>query len=330
MLRIRTILFPTDFSECSRQAFAHALFLAEQHEARLHLFHAVVLHDDDPANPEQRFPGSRELFATLFEVAGSQLASLVELHKERPVDIQEFSSRGVSAADLILEHAHEHDVDLIVMGTHGRRGPARLFLGSVAAEVVRSSRAPVLTLRELGGGRPLEAIERILVPIDFSEHSRAALRHATELAGSYQAHLELLHVIQQPVYPYFYAPVPAMAPVGEVQGLRQRGLRALEKLVEQVGDPGIGHDLEIVDGHPASEIVDFARERECDLIVTATHGLTGLERLLLGSTSEQIVRTSPVPVLMVKSFGKSLVGERPRAAEEAAYRPGSPEPVARR
>ncbi len=324
MLKIRTILFPTDFSECSRQAFAHALFLAEQHDAKLHLFHAIVLHDDDPANPARRFPGGQDLLTTLTEIAGSKLASLVEPHEKRPVDVQEYTARGVSAADLILEHAREHDVDLIVMGTHGRRGPARLFLGSVAAEVVRSSRAPVLTLRQLGEGRSLEAIERILVPVDFSEHSRAALLHATELARSYRARLQLLHVIQQPVYPYFYAPVPAVAPVEEVQGLRKRGLRALEKLVETAGDPKLDHDFELVDGHPASEIVDFARDRGCDLIVTATHGLTGLERLLLGSTSEQIVRTSPVPVLMVKSFGKSLVSDPPGAEQAPDARARTP------
>ncbi len=307
MLKIQTILFPTDFSECSRQAFAHALFLAEQYEATLHLFHAVVLHEDDPASPEQHFPDTKELLGKLFEIANSRLASLVKRHEGGPVTLEEFTARGVSAADLILEHAEEHDVDLIVMGTHGRRGASRLLMGSVAAEVVRSSHAPVITLRELEEGRPLEAIERILVPIDFSEHSRVALAYATELARSYDASLQLLHVVQQPVYPYFYAPVPAMAPVEQIQGIRERGARALEKLLEEAGDPKIDHELAVIDGHPASEILDFAREKGSDLIVTATHGLTGLERLLLGSTSEQVVRTSPLPVMLVKSFGKSLL-----------------------
>lgn len=318
MLRIKTILFPTDFSECSRQALAHALFLAEQYEARLHLFHAVVLHEDDPADPERQFPAAPELLETLFKVAGSRLAELVELHRDRPVTLEEHTTRGVSAGDLILEHAEEHDVDLIVMGTHGRRGASRLLLGSVAAEIVRASRAPVLTLRELEEGRPLEAIQRILVPVDFSEHSRTALRHATELARSYDSGLSLLHIVQQPVYPYFYAPVPAMPPVEEIQGIRKRAIRALEKLIDEASDPAIKSETAVIDGHPATEIVDYARQHECDLIVTATHGLTGLERLLLGSISEQIVRTSPVPVLLVKPFGKLLVDERSATDREMA------------
>jgi len=267
----------------------------------------VILHEDDPVDPERHFPESKELLGTMFEIADSQLASLVDLHKDHPVTLEEFRTRGLSPAGLILEHASEHDVDLIVMGTHGRRGPSRFLLGSVATQVVRVSTAPVLTLRELDEGRPLQAISAILVPIDFSDHSRAALRHATELARTYGARLDLLHVVQQPNYPYFYAPVPAMPPVDQIHDLHKRGKEALERWVAEDGDSALEHRLEIVDGHPASEIATFAEERGCDLIVTASHGLTGLDRLLLGSTSEQVVRTSRVPVLMVKSFGKSLV-----------------------
>jgi nucleotide-binding universal stress UspA family protein len=322
MLDIQKILFPTDFSRCSRQAFAHALFLAEQHEATLQLFHAVILHEDDPVDPERHFPESKELLETMFEIADSQLAALVELHEEHPVTLQEFRTRGLSPAGLILEHAREHDVDLIVMGTHGRRGASRFLLGSVATQIVRVSPVPVLTLRELDDGRPLEALDRILVPIDFSSHSRVALRHATELARTYGASLQLLHVVQQPNFPYFYAPVPAMPPIEQLQSLHERGREALQKLVAEAGDASLRHRLEIFDGHPASEIVTFAEENGSDLIVTASHGLTGLDRLLLGSTSEQVVRTSSVPVLLVKSFGKSLVPEETvEVAEPAPLEP---------
>jgi len=323
MLDIKKILFPTDFSRCSRQAFGHALFLAEHHEAQLQLFHAVILHEDDPGDPQRHFPEAQELLVKLFEIADSRLGSLVELHKDHPVALEEFRTRGVSPAGLILEHAREHDVDLIVMGTHGRRGPSRFLLGSVATQVVRASTAPVLTLRELDESRPLEAIGSILVPIDFSGHSRTALRHATELARTYSAELRLIHVVQQPNYPYFYAPVPAMPPAGQIQGLHERGHEALERLVREEGDTTLHHRLEVVDGHPASEIVAHAESGRCDLIVTASHGLTGLDRLLLGSTSEQVVRTSPVPVLLVKSFGKSLVADG-EALETATAAPLAP------
>ena len=323
MLNIRTILFPTDFSRCSQQAFAHALFLAERHEARVHLLHAAILHEEDSADPEHHFPRDREILGTLFEIADSKLASLVELHKDHPVTLEEYCARGFSAPELILEHADEHQVDLIVMGTHGRRGPSRLLLGSVVAEVVRSARVPVLTLRELDLGRPLEAIERILVPIDFSGHSRAALRHATEFARDFHAELQLVHVVQQATYPYFYAPVPVVTPIELVQGVRERGLVALEELVAEVGDPRIHHQLEVVNGHPGTQIVAFASKHNSDLVVTATHGLTGFERLLLGSTSEYVVRNASIPVFLVKPFGKSLVCDLETAETALTYSGGA-------
>ncbi len=317
MLDIRTILFPTDFSPCSRQALGHALLLAEQHQATLHLFHAVVLHEDDPGNPDHSFPGAPDLLASMFEVADSGLAAMTELHKDHPVEIREFRERGVSAADLINEHAQEHDVDLIVMGTHGRRGPARLFLGSVAAEVVRSARAPVLSLRELPDGRPLEAIQTILCPVDFSDHSRLALAHATELARAFHAEVQVLHVFEQPSYPYVYAPVPMVATVEQIEGMRERATRGLQAMIQEVGDPDLRYRVEMVDGHPATEIVGFAERSGADLIVASSHGLRGIERLMLGSTCEEIVRRSSKPVFLVKPFGKSLV-ESPAPRQAAA------------
>lgn len=305
MLKLKKILFPTDFTRCSDQAFNHALFMAEQFGATLQLFHAIVLHEDDPADPARRFPEGEELFRRLFEIADSELAARLEQHGEGPVTIEEYRGRGVSAAETILDHAAEHDVDLIVMGTHGRRGPARLFYGSVAEEVVRFARVPVLTLRELEEPREIEAFERILVPIDFSGHSKEAIAYARELAGAYDARLQLLHVIEEPSYPYFYAPLDGVRPAEHLAALRTKTIDALHELMDE--SPEGSYDVEVTSGHPASEIVAFAEERQSDMIVTATHGLTGLERLLVGSTAEQVLRTSPAPVFLVKSFGKRVL-----------------------
>lgn len=309
MLALKKILFPTDFTRCSDQAFNHALFIAEQFKAKLQLFHAIVLHEDDPADPARRFPEGEELFRRLFEIADSEMASRLERHRDGAVKIEEYRSRGISAAQTILEHAREHDVDLIVMGTHGRRGPARLFFGSVTEEVVRFAKVPVLTLRELDEPRRIEAFERLLVPIDFSAHSRKAVAYARELAEVYGARLQLLHVIEEPSYPYFYAPLDAVRPAEHLEKLRSRSIEALHELMGEASGPETSYDVEISSGHPASEIVAFAEERESDMIVTATHGLTGLERLLVGSTAEQVLRTSPVPVFLVKSFGKRVLEE---------------------
>ncbi len=305
MLSIRKILFPTDFSRCSEQALSHALFFAEQYGAELHLLHAVVLHQDDPADPGHRFPGREELSRRLLEVAGSAMEALVERNRRPKLSIQQFRERGFSPGEVITDHAHEHDVDLIVMGTHGRRGPARLFFGSVAEEVVRFAKCPVLTVRELAEPRPVAEVHKILVPVDFSPHSRAALAHARHLAARYEATLQLLHVIDLPAYPYFYLPLAGFDEPRRVSEIEKRSGEALERLEREVAGPAGPCEKYVVSGRPATRIASFAAEYESDLLVLATHGLSGIERLLLGSTSEEVVRSVPMPVFLVKSHGKS-------------------------
>lgn len=307
MLQIRRLLYPTDFSETAEQALPHALFLAEQFAAELHMLHAVVLHENDPRDPERRFPEASEILEHLFEIADSELARLVEANQSKTFTLKEARVRGFSAGEVILDYAAEHDIDLIVLGTHGRRGPARMFLGSVAEEVVRLADCPVLTLRRQKEPRTIEAIQRILVPIDFSRHSQQALSHARELAAIYGASLQLLHAIEEPVYPYFYAPAGGFSVAKQLDELRAKTDEALAKLLAESGGPEVPVERFVVNGRPAVEITRFAEEHDSDLMVIATHGLTGLERLLVGSTAERVVRQSPCPVFTVKSFGKQLV-----------------------
>ena len=307
MLQVRRILFPTDFSETADQALNHALFLAEQFEAELHMLHAVVLHDSDPRDPERQFPEPSELLQSLFEIADSELARIVEANESKTFVLKEAKVKGFSAGQVILEYAETYDIDLIVMGTHGRRGPARMFLGSVAEEVVRLSSCPVLTLRRRDEPPAGEAIEKILVPIDFSEHSKAALAYAREIAALVDSRLLLIHAIEEPVYPYFYTPAGGFSATHQIDELRQKSDEALEKVMAEAGGPEVETERHVVLGRPATEITRFAEEQGIDMIVIATHGLTGLERFLVGSTAEQIVRLAPCPVFSVKSFGKQLI-----------------------
>ncbi len=315
MLRIRKVLFPTDFSRCSEQALGQALFFAKQYGAELHLLHAVVLHQDDPADPGHRFPASEELYQRLLEVAGTAMAALVDRHRRPELSVRQFRERGFSPGEVILDHASDHDIDLIVMGTHGRRGPARFFFGSVAAEVVRFASCPVLSSRELEEPQPVAAIRRILVPVDFSPHSRVALGHARHLAAAYGAIIQILHVIDLPPYPYFYLPLAGVEEPRRMSELEKKAGEALERLPGEAPGPEVRCEKYVVSGRPASRIATFAAEYESDLVVLATHGLSGIERLLLGSTSEEVVRSVPVPVFLVKSHGKSLLPRGKKAAD---------------
>ena len=307
MLDVKNILYPTDFSATAKQALNHALFLAEQFEVELHMLHAVILHEHDPRAPERRFPEPSDILHNLFEIADSEMAQIIEANRAKTFTLKEAKVKGFSAGQVILDYTREHDIDLVVMGTHGRRGPARMFLGSVAEEVVRQAECPVLTLRDRDQAVTGEAMERILVPVDFSQHSRAALSYAREIAAVYGGRLQLVHTIEEPVYPYFYAPAGGFSVAQQLEELRVKTDEALDKLWSESSGPEVPYDKAVLTGRPALEITRFAEEQDSDMIVIATHGLTGLERLLVGSTAEQVVRLAPCPVFTVKSFGKSLI-----------------------
>lgn len=292
----KTILFPTDFSECSEQALDHALFLAESFGAELHMLHAVLLHQEDPANPEQQFASNVDLLDRLSRIAQTRLAELAD-RSATQVKVRQVERRGFSAAVVILEYAEEVGAELIVMGTHGHRAAARFFLGSVAEQVVRHSECPVLTLRRRRTERPLEAIESILVPVDFSEHSRQAIVTAVSLADRWQAKIELVHVLEIPPLPAFYGPVPEVA---SAQRLLELSDGELRQLGESLVPDGIQWTVTTLEGSASTEIVRHGREVGSDLIVIPSHGRSGLDRLLMGSTTQRVLRMADCPVLTLK------------------------------
>lgn len=302
MKPITKILFPTDFSECSQQALGHAVFLAEQYGAQLHMLHAILLHDEDPNNPLYSFPDPDEIYRTVSAAAHSRLAELLKEHGTDKLDIKEVQRRGIAPGPVILEYAQEAGIDLIVMGTHGRRGLGRLFLGSVAEEVVRLAKCPVLTLRQHKEPRAADKVAQILVPIDFSEHARDALERAVELSKVYDSKLLLLHVLQQPVYPQVYYPGTGAAFSFDYSVVRRQAREALDDLVKEFPQAAERITTKVIDGYPATAITDLAEELRVDLIVISTHGLTGLSHLLLGSVTEKVVRLAQCPVLTVKAF----------------------------
>ncbi|MFB6368144.1 MAG: universal stress protein [Gemmatimonadota bacterium] len=308
MTNIDRILFPTDFSESSHQALPYAVALAETHDAELHLLHASVLHASDPANPSHHFPEMENLTTELEERADERMKELTSEHAPDGLTVVREQRRGISAPPVILEYVDEEEIDLVVMGTHGRRGLRHLMLGSVTEEVVRQAPCPVLTVRELETPGAVEGFETVLAPVDFSEHSELALRHAVGLAQDFGADLQLLHVVEEITYPDFYYPAPV---TGEQMAaeIRERVKGRLEEAVARIGEAGVSASVHVVEGRPAPGIAEFAEENGADLVVVGTHGLTGIKRALLGSVAEGVVRRSRPPVLTVKSSGRSLVGD---------------------
>lgn len=299
MLNISSLLFPTDGSSCARQAYAHATYLADRHGAEVHVLNVV----------EER-TNNLDNLSELIELREADI--LEQLHipvpeSQRPQTKERIHREKVtnpSAAGGILDYAGAHDIDLIVMGTHGRRGVKRVLIGSVAEEVVRLSTCPVFTVCERGDPAPEEAVNRILVPVDFSKHTAALLQHARELAVTYDAQLDLLHVVEGLSIPSVYGVKPVSINSPDVQ---ERVRKRLDEYAAEMQLSGRTLASHVRSGHPAHEVLDFIDEHAVDLVAIATHGRTGFERLLIGSVAEKVVRMASCPVFAVKSFGKSLV-----------------------
>ncbi len=145
----------------------------------------------------------------------------------------------------------------------------------------------------------MEMIKKILVPIDFSDYSKKALQYTVKLAKSFNAELFLVYVIEPMVYPADLSMGQMVIPQSEVN-LSEKANTELEELAtNEIGD-SLKYNILIKTGKPFMEIIETATEVDADLIIIATHGHTGVEHLLFGSTSEKVVRKAPCPVLTLR------------------------------
>ncbi len=305
MLQFKKILYPTDFSQCANKAFTHAVYLARKFQAELHMLNAVILHDNNPHDPASLFPHIEPIHNKLTERGQEKMGKIKESCDVVDIRVKKIIERGIAPAHVILEYARENDIDLIVMGTHGRRGIGHLFIGSVAEEVVRFADCSVLTIKEAKDPQAIESLNNILVPTDFSDYAQHAFTYAKEIASFYGAKLQLLHVIEQTALPSFYE-YGEKSIYNISSNIRDKTKEAMERMLKETKGPEVKIETHIIEGHAAKDIINFTTTHDIDLIVIATHGLSGIEHLLLGSITEKVVRFAPCPVFTVKTFSRSV------------------------
>ncbi len=146
---------------------------------------------------------------------------------------------------------------------------------------------------------PKPDIRSILVPIDFSVHSKNALKYAVPLAEKFNASLHLVYVVEPTIYPADLGFGQVVLP-GVEEELREKGEGELEALMRREIGKRVKASTAVRTGNPHQEILREAEEKGVDLIVVATHGHSGVEHMLFGSTADRIVRRSKVPVLTIR------------------------------
>jgi nucleotide-binding universal stress UspA family protein len=292
---IERILCPIDFSDISHHALAHAAAVARWYEARLTLLYVfvnlpaldlppLVLEDGDRG----RLFGQMRAFADI-------------VPPEVQVDCQLQEARLVH--DAILAQVADTQADLLVLGTHGRSGFQRLFLGSVTEKVIRKVKCPTLIVPprapDIAPGAPVE-FRRVLCPIDFSDGSLAALEYAINLSEEADGQLTLLHVTEMPAAltqePFVVE--DEIARIREVAATDAR--RKLANLTPENARAYCTIDTAVVEGRVYREILRRATEMKTDLIVMGVHGRGALDLLLFGSTTHHVIRASACPVLIVR------------------------------
>ncbi len=314
----RRLLVPLDGSEFSEFALPLALAVAERSGASIELtaVHEPMLPPGliedvggvDSATLGALMPAGERLDAAAWEALEKRLSDYLEDAASRVRD--RFDGTVTTTVldgwpvEELDQRIHEADADLVVMTTHGRGGLSRAWLGSVADGLVRCCGRPVLLTRPHETDVPdLDArneLERVLVPLDGSELAESILDDVVTLCRVTGAACALLGVIIPPLEPGS----PYLAQVSDVfdRLLEEAELRTgeyLDGVAQTLRDRGLAVETHsVVHVQPHGAILGVAEQSGADLIAMATHGRSGVRRMLLGSVGDKVLRSAEVPVLL--------------------------------
>jgi nucleotide-binding universal stress UspA family protein len=294
MLEIKLILCPIDFSEFSIRAYRYALSLAEHYRAKVVVQHVVELWRYPYADFAATAGDYAEFRRVLGEGGLDRLQEFVKKHPHGEIQPELVVQEGI-APDLILSFAETQKTDVIVMGTHGRRGFDRLVLGSVTDRVMRKAHSPVLAVSRprddsMAEGKAwgrVHHLTRILYCTDFSENAAPALNYAISAGEEYDAELTLLHVLED-------VPSPAKTEAATATATEQ-----LNKLIPREERKTLKIKTEVRIGKPYLQIIQLALEAQMDMVTMGVSGRGALDRAVFGSTTYRVIQLGPCPVLAV-------------------------------
>ena len=303
MNSIKNILLPTDFSKNANQALVYAVKLADVMAAKLTLLHVNTLFQEDPNNPDYHFPSLEEFYHKSEDTADKNLQEMTSQHVH--IKIENKVVRGFSPANEIVNFVNANKIELVVIGTHGRTALKHFLIGSVAEKVLRHVSCPVVSVSHHEHEMlTTPEIEKIIVPIDFSTFSKKALENAKELAVLFKAKIKVIHVVDDTIHPAFY--IAGEDSIFDIfPDVKEKTMKSLKELLPEDDNILSEDGLVIREGKPHVEIVKFADEENADLIVMATHGLSGIEHLLLGSVTEKVIRKARCPVFAIKPINQN-------------------------
>ena len=278
---LKKILWTTDFSDEGQEALLYADAFRKAFKARLIALHVVP--DFSPALYNTTYVIKGELAKRVASLKREAQARLETQKKAKKIPFKIIVKEG-TASKRIIETAEEEKVDMIVMGRRGLSAIEKLFIGSVANQVLRTSSVPILVTKKKSGK---SQFKKILVPTDFEDQEEVERDFAWKLAKGFNSELTLLHVLELHDYEFTPKVLDEMFKA-VLKRLKQREKREKEEIkvkeeVYRAINASIG-------------IVDYAETHKFDLIVISTCVQSKLERFFLGSTTEKVISYSHVPI----------------------------------
>jgi nucleotide-binding universal stress UspA family protein len=279
-ISFKNILFLTDFTDASQAALAYAMGFARHFGAQLYPAHAcdpVIL--TETAAPD-----------ILDEVEENSRRRLIALAKENNVTGTPLFARG-PVATAVPTWINEHGIDLIVMGTHGRRGLKHFLMGSVAEAIFRTATCPVLTVGPHVTLRPYHdfKVEKVLFPTDLGTHAEFATQYALSVAQENHAQITFMHVVTlEEAFQHDRSP------------LVKDAYKKLQTLVPEDAKQWCQPELAVEVGDPAKELLGFAETERPDLIVLGLPAGKKFNGNFTSGVTYNIVAQAPCPVLTVR------------------------------
>lgn len=311
MNSFKQILFPVDLSQTSDKMVPYVRYVASTFSASLHLLFVAR---------------GVEYFSEI-DVSGTMITNfqrglLLGAEKRMTEFIDEHFSdlpnvdATVRMGDIsleILEFCNTEAFDLLILGTHGRKGLEKVFFGSIAERVMKMSPLPVLLInpyravaaRDASGtddsADTLIRFDTITVPLDLSEISAHIAPYARMMADTFDSALHLIRVSR--AFDYFSALYLSDHSIQEFEKEVVMGSQAkLEEFRKQHFPSSQNIRTKVLIGDISAVILDYVRSDKSSLIIMGTHGRKGLEKAFFGSVAERVAKSSPVPVLLVNPY----------------------------
>ena len=314
---ITRVLVPLDGSENAATAWPFGRLIARACGAELEVLRIVapfavmararmsgsepISESPPPITDDVSFDRLRALQEQIKQAAQADLDRVAGAASAEGTPVTTIVREG-EPADVIIEVAGSQQGTLICMATHGRSGIARWFYGSVTDRVVHHAGTSTLVIRSREGERRApEALRRVVVPVDGSALSERAIPMAVDIARSLGVGITIMRALDLGLEETISASSVGEPPIINTEEMRAESQSYVDNIAKRVRDLGIAdYDTRTIDERPAEAIVEEVGEAGDKLVVMGSHGRSGATRWLLGSVSDNVVRHSTGPVLIVR------------------------------